>query len=641
MFLFNSLNMMKISIAKSMLTLAILMSTMGCSKYLDVEPKNKIPGEKVLSDPNGVRSFLAELYYQAPVEDHVFFPRAGFNARENTGFLSLAQYGLEAIHSEWPNWNEYANDWWDKGYKLNRNINILLAAIPTLALTEADKKSLTGEAHFLRAYTYFELAKWYGGVPIIAQNADYTNDFEQLKVPRNTEKETWDFVLAECDRAIAGLPEKQASTDESKRRATKWAALALKSRAALYAGSLAKYWRVLPLSGEAASKNLVGMKSADANGYYQQCIEASLELMNSGKFKLYQANPASVEVAIENYQAMFVDPNVATDETIFVKGYATVSNPLAHDLDGWNEPNQVAEGFPYHGRTNPVLELIDQYEHYGSPGEIHPIHTRSDGKEASVEGYKPTVDYLRYDRPDQVFDNLDARFFASIIYPNAVWKGQRIIIQGGIVRGDGSLLDSRGAVDWKGTTYYTYGKEQNTQYSGFDGSANMTRSGFLMRKFMTESAHITNFKQSTTDFIDMRYAEVLLNLAESVVESGYTENNARQLAEDAINAIRFRAGHTVKVGLTLERVLRERTVELAFENKQYWDMIRRRTFHVIFKNKQKEALVPYLDLRGESPKYIFVRRTVPGGVSNNFSDRDYYRPIPGIGGNGVVQNPQY
>ena len=87
----------------------------ACSDFLDLEPKNKIPGESVLSDPNGIKSFLADLYYGSPIEDFVYMPAAGFNARGNTGSLTLAQYALEAIHSEWPNWNQFANDWWNKG----------------------------------------------------------------------------------------------------------------------------------------------------------------------------------------------------------------------------------------------------------------------------------------------------------------------------------------------------------------------------------------------------------------------------------------------------------------------------------------------------------------------------------------------
>ncbi|MEO7313604.1 MAG: RagB/SusD family nutrient uptake outer membrane protein [Ginsengibacter sp.] len=619
----------------------LLFTAISCSKSLDVIPKNKIPGDAVLSDPNGITAFVANLYYQAPIEDFVYFPREGFNARGNTGSLSLSQYSLEAIHSEWGNWNEFRNEWWDKGYKLNRNINILAESIPGLAMAEAEKKQLLGEASFLRAYTYFALAKRYGGVAIITKNQDYTTDFESLSVPRSTEKETWDFILAECDKAIQNLPETRSSVSTTKRRATKWAAYALKSRVALHAASIAKFWNLAPLSGPAATLKMVGIDAGEANRYYEQSIKASEAIMNSGAFSLYKFNPANPQEAAKNYQDMFMDPNIASSEVIFMKGYGQAGGALAHDYDGWNNPNQTSEGFPYRGRTNPIMELVDLYETYDKPGEITSLATTAAGGATPNEGYNPSANYLHFDSPEQIFQGRDARFFATIIYPNATWKGTKIVIQGGIVKPDGTLIDSRASFDYNGVKYFTYGKEFSEQYSGFDGSANMTRTGFLMRKFLNESARISSFMQSTTDFMDMRYAEILLNYAEAVVESNYTQNNAPANAAKAINNIRRRAGHTIDVPLSLKNVLRERTVELAFENQNYWDMIRRRTFHTAFNNKQKTALVPMIDLRGVTPKYIFVRKNVPGSNPQTFPERSYYLPIPGTNNNGMVQNPQY
>ena len=78
--------------------------------------------------------------------------------------------------------------------------------------------------------------------------------------------------------------------------------------------------------------------------------------------------------------------------------------------------------------------------------------------------------------------------------------------------------------------------------------------------------------------------------------------------------MRKRAAHTTEVDLTLDNVLRERRIELAFENKGYWDLIRRRDFHSEFDNRRKMALVPMIDLRGEKPQYIFVRKFVPGAT---------------------------
>ncbi|MDO6390119.1 RagB/SusD family nutrient uptake outer membrane protein [Pontibacter sp. BT731] len=620
------------------LFIALLVGSFSsCNDSLDVEPKNKVPAEAVLSDPNGIRSYLANMYYELPVEDFVYFPRAGFNARGNTGSLSLAQYGLEAIHSEWPNWNEFNNQWWTRGYQLNRDINLLEESVGKVNFSEAERTTIEGEIAFLRAYTYYGFVKRYGGVPIITENQSYSTDWESLRVPRKTEKETWDFVLTQLDIAFDKLPENRNSQDETKRRATKWAAAGLKSRVALHAASVAKYWNRAPLSGQAVDAGLVGMPESEANRYYQEAIKASEAVINSGRFGLYMANPSSPQEAAKNYQKLFMQPNDALTEVLFMKGYGHAGGPLAHDYDGWNNPNQTGEGFPHVGRTNPVLELVDRYENYEKPGEASPIVTTANGQ-VQVGDFNPSADYIRFSSPEDIFQGKDARFFASVIHPGAVWKGTEIVIQGGVIRPDGSVLSTKGSVEHKGTTYHAYGAATSNQYSGFDGTPNMTRTGFLLKKFLDEGASINTWLQSTTDFIDIRYAEVLLNHAEAVAESG--QGNA-DLASQGLNAIRRRAGHTVNIPLTLENVLRERAVELAFENKEYWDLIRRRTYHQIFNNYVKTALVPMLDLRGEEPAYIYIRKRVPGAQPNTFPERDYYSSIPGVNNNGVIQNPQH
>lgn len=613
----------------------------SCTDFLDIDPKNKIPGESVLSDPNGVKSFLADLYYGSPIEDFVYMPANGFNARGNTGSLTLAQYALEAIHSEWPKWNQFANDWWDKGYSLNRNINLFMTYIPKLDIAAEEKDALMGEAHFLRAYAYFGLAKRYGGVALVTEYQEYDPDTENLRIPRSTEKETWDFVIEECDKAIKLLPEDRSNPSEAKRRATKWTAYALKSRAALHAASIAKYWNKAPLEGEAVDRKYVGMDKSEADHYYQACIDASLAIINSQKFGLYKGHPSSIKEAITNYRALFSDPNIASEEAIFIKGYGAPGSLIAHDYDAWNNPNQNAEGYPHRGRTNPILELIDLYEDYTDPGHAAPIITTEDGVVSDNEGYRPEVSYRHFDSPEEIFKNKDARFFASITYPNSVWKGKTIVIQGGVIKPNGELMNTPGAYEHNGKTYYTFGAEFSQDYSGFDGTPNCTRTGFLMRKFLNENLTVTKELQSTTDFMDFRYAEILLNFAEAVVEKGETDSELLSMAKKLLNDLRKRAAHTTDVELTLDNILRERKVELAFENKGYWDLIRRRDFHLEFDNRRKMALVPMMDLRGEKPQYIFVRMYVPGTTPCTFQTHNYYRAIPGTSTNGLTQNPQY
>ena len=623
-----------------LVVLGILLQT-SCSDVLNKEPLDRIQGEQLFSDPQGVRLYMANLYSQLPIEDFAFF-RNGFNINggdPNNGGFAVSMLTDIAVHSEF---GDFMRDedlgWWEPAYRLIRDVNQLIALVPEIDVPESERNQILGEALFIRGYAYFGLVKRYGGVPLIDEAQDYSGDIDALKVPRSTEKETWDFLLNDLKMASETLPEIWPGGE---RRATKWAALALTSRAALHAASIAKYADKAPLSGNAAEANLVGLSTTEANNYYQQTIDAANAIIQSGAFGLYQPNPANPEEAAANIQGMFQNPNIATSEAIFIKGYAIPGNDRGHNYDIWYQPAQLANGWPHPGRMNPTLDFVELYETYDNPGEITPFKTREDGNIDDYNGFNTSAPYIHFDDPSELFANRDARFHATVVTPNSMWKDRKIIIQAGFIKPDGSpVIRTKDQIEVDGTMYYSYGAENVSQYSGFDTyGGNNTRTGFSFKKFLNEDKPVVpGWNQSTTDFMDLRYAEVLLNYAEAVVESGLGDPT---LATKAINDIRRRAAHTVEIPLTLENVLRERTVELAFENKRYWDLIRRRTYEEEFTNRRRHSLFPVLDLRDGKADYIFVREYVPAMNSLNFQPKYYYRPIPGIGGNGLIQNPSY
>jgi hypothetical protein len=615
----------------------------SCHEVLDLRPLDKLDSKTLFASPEGIQVYLANLYYQLPVEDFAYGRQGFYTAGINTGGIAPATQTDIAANSEFSHLLDGGGNfpWWDQGYKLNRDVNLLITTIPTLSLSEEDKQSLLGESAFIRAFTYFALAKRYGGVPLITDEQSYGGDVESLKVPRSTEKETWDFVLRECDIAIEKLPETRGSGD---RRATRWVAYALKSRAALHAASLAKYWATAPLSGAAVDQKLVGLEAAEANRYYEACIKASEAIMNAGRFSLYKPTPANPQEAAENYRALFEDPNDAPEEAIFIKGF-TNPGSSGHSYDFWYNPNQTSDSSPHPGRMNPTLELVDSYESYSRPGASSPVVTTLDGQVGDYRGFDKNKAYKRFDAatPYQLFEDKDARLWGTIVLPGTTWKGKTIIIQGGYIEPDGTAkIETNESLTLNGKTYYTYGAADWSQYSGFAVHAgNMTRTGFSFKKFLSPSPVPPNLMTATNDWMEFRYAEVLLNYAEAVVERGYTADNAQVKAAEAINSIRRRAAHTVAIPLTLENVLRERKVELAFENKRYWDLIRRRENHLFFNNRVRHALMPLLDLRVNPAQYIFVRKELSRESPMTFPQHFYYVHIPGVGSNGLVQNPQY
>lgn len=649
----------------TLLGFVLLLSS--CADILDVDPKNKVSANELFGSPEGVEAHMANLYGRLAIEDFTYSPNRGFNIGvhgsdvNNSGFMS-AHYCDEAIHPEYNDFGEETFDIWEGTYKLIRDINnVLLVADELTIIEKEDKDKLIAEAHFLRAYSYFALAKRYGGLPIIKAPQEYTGDTEALRVPRSTEEATWDFILDECDEAIKLFDEategykkagRQEKSTES-RRADRWVTLALKSRVALHAGSIAKFTRepYVSLSGLAYDAGLVGIDILKANHYYEECMKASAEIMANPTYELYMPNPSSPEEAASNYARLFENPKQflsGTREIILVKGYA-LNSGLAHNYDVWFSPRQVIlDPNLYPSRMNPTLDFIDAFEDYtdNGTGASKPLRTRHDGNESNYNGFNLSTNYIKYpqNEPYKIAENKDARLRAMVLFPGEKWNGTKIVIQGGMIKANGTgfhYITQAAEKGLDGLTYFTFGAEKSTDYSGFDPTlGNYTRSGFLFKKFLQIQNPIElAWGRSTQDWIEFRYAEILLNYAEAAIERTNVGSTDLAKAKDALNAIRKRAAHTDEISLTRNNVRKERFVELAFENKRRWDLIRWRTFHDEFENRVRKGLVPFLDLRTNPAQYIFVRVNPQGIEAKTFEYSWYYKNIPGIGSNGLIQNP--
>jgi hypothetical protein len=642
---------------------AILLFVSCDDMFNDIEPLDKVSGTDLLANPAGLNTLLANIYYNIPMEDFNYRFNAGFNRRgwggglgelspieiftDNAGRSSGTGIGPNNGANYWP-------------YTDVRTVNQFMENLEIVrengTITEDEYNRLKSEAHFARAYMYFGLAKRKGGVPIITETLDKYYDGGEsvgLYIPRSTEEETWNFVLDECDKAAQYLPE-ELSTQDGKYRASKYAALALKSRAALHAASLAKYWNNAPLSStsDAVSQKLVGLNSSLADQYYKASIDASEAIINSGRFALYMPNPSSPEEAATNYYQLF--QTTGTPEFIFGKAYAGETLGSSHNFDNFYSPHQAATGFHKDTRYSIMLDLVDMYEDLSSNGASAPVKTRTDGAEnqyiANPTDFNVNLPFIKYDDPTDIFKDKDPRFHASVLYQGSEFRNVEMVIQAGLIDQNGGIHvytnDSFTGKD--GKTYWSLGAESGSQATGFFGmdnsdNTNYTTTGFTIKKFLTAGPAPLSRENgsSTVPWIDFRLAEIYLNYAEAVVENGSGHGNAAK-AVQYLNDIRHRAGLSGNVPLTLENVKKERRVELAFENHRMWDLVRWREFHILFSNNNKRhALLPILDLREEEPKYIFIRANWihderSGG--NTFQSSNYYQSIPNTNINKLVPN---
>ena len=633
-------------------TLAIVLglSLCSCDKLFDSLEGDltRMSEADMTSSQAGMEKLLSDVYNAIPMD--------AFNTKDQSTTL--------ATYSKGADYNVNVTGFWN--YTQMRSINYFIqlvdVALEKNAINQATRDAMLGEAIFARAYCYFAMVRRYGGVPIVTEPLDkyYDGDKnEGLYVPRSTEKETWDFVISELDKAISLLPE---SRNDGKYRATRWAALGLQSRVALYAASVSKYWdkEAIPANYKSVQQKLTYMEASYADAYYAKCIEACEAIMDSGKFSLYGGATTSVETARENLTNLFLERQDC--EFIFGKSYKNGQTDADNSFDITFSPNQAHETATNKawGNYSVTSDLVDLYDDYDAAGarKDGTVKTRKDGKEdeyfaqiiTAASSFDKDADFIRYDNLADPFKDKDARFQAWVLYPGAAFRGIDIMAQGGIwVNGQNPVFYENNSYTVGDTKYYGLGAASEDNISAFIRIGSSATSNhayfwstcFGIRKFLDPNKALV---YSSNPWCDIRYAEILLNYAEAVAESG--KGDAAK-AKDALNAIRHRAAFTDDVALTLDNVLHERQVEFAFEGHESYTLYRRRAYlnnrsGVVYR---KHTLLPVLDLRDGTPKYIFPRVNVYHGdvqfssTGLNTDQLDYYGSINDFNKNGLTPNP--
>ena len=123
--------------------------------------------------------------------------------------------------------NSYSgNNTWNQDFQVVTNANYLIESVTRNNIHNADK--YIAEAKFLRSYVYFDMARQFGGLPLV----DHVLTYEEYYKPRATEDETWKFIEQGFMDAAEGLPETWDAANIG--RATKGAALAMLARTYVY-----------------------------------------------------------------------------------------------------------------------------------------------------------------------------------------------------------------------------------------------------------------------------------------------------------------------------------------------------------------------------------------------------------------------
>lgn len=590
---------------KIIIGVLILASLMSCSKQLlDKTPLDIITSDIVWKDQNLIDADLSGAYSDMYVFEHDNDHHITSSGSHFSVFaINCVSDEAKSNHTWAFNANAYKTgglkinggllEWWEGSYKVIRVLNEFIENVPSAPVDSAFKHERIAEARFLRAYAYFAMVERYGGVPLITSVENIDAPKDSLYPKRATEQAVYDFVISECNAIVNDLPETQPSTDYG--RPSKYAALALECRAALYAASIAQF-------GTIQLNGLIGIDASKATAYYQQSYNIAEQIINSGKFSLYDKYPND---KVKNFRQLFLDKMPQNPEVIFAKPHDNISpdqsgNGWTYDFFESPTPNAWAQG----NQDGPYLETAEAFQHI-------------DGSSAELDN---TVIQQGLWTTDSLWANKDPRFYASIYTMNTEWQGKNLDCHNGIQLPDGSIT--------------------NQSYNGILGKGPSTmNTGFGVLKYLDESFNsLGNFTTSSQDYIVFRYGEVLLDFAEAAFNLGKTNE-----ALDAVNKIRTRAGIALLASIDRDDIRHERQVELMFEGQRYWDLRRWRIATQVLP-VNRSGLQYIYDFNTGKFKLKVIQK-IDGTVNvPQFYTQNYYLPITlkrtGINNN-LLENPGY
>jgi hypothetical protein len=563
------------------ITAAVLFGLQGCENYLARTPESEgLDEEAVFTDYLNFREFNDGLY--DGMHDYLStFDQSSFMAITDEGYTDSDWETLAPIQAgQWLGavggsaaqsfsiWGGGSGI--QSGWSKIRRANISLKNIPKLQETNASTDQIDqikGQAHFMRAWWYFEIMRRHGGMPYITKVLEPTDNFA---LERDTFYETAKNIAADCDTAAALLPERWNSNHVG--RATQGAAMALKATALLYAASPnnnpdndMSRWE------EAAEASWAFISFAESSGRYRlldSTTPTTLEYMtpngaetityNTGRDSVFMYNTTNDEIIWENYQSLNASP------------YQT-----------FGVPSLVSRSFMT--GYSPSQSIVDKFE------TINGLAIEDD----------PDYD------PEDPYVDRDPRFYQTILFNRRQWAGNRYL----------ELWE--GGRERTGEKYFSYtGYLSNKYWPSYvhnESGANPPQTHTIYLRY--------------ADLL-LQYAEAANEIGgpdHAVSGANMTAVEAVNRVRDRVGMPGVDSQYLTDKSTFRERIKNERAVELYYEQKRFFDLQRWGDSH---KQEHKQIYgVDITEASGSPTGYDYTRTSAPIHT-NTFEQKHYRIPIP-------------
>jgi starch-binding outer membrane protein, SusD/RagB family len=414
-------------------------------------------------------------------------------------------------------------------YNVIRYINIAFGEMESSTLGTDVKEKIDGQLSFLRAWEHWKMTLLYGGVPYMTSTVDpFSSDSAALNTVRNKTSECIEYIKSDLNLAIADLP---ATWSGEYTRPTRATAAALLGRIMLFYASPEftdpsdDNYKVRWDSAYAVNKRALALADDDGYGLLDCSTSSNSDITSYTKY---------------NFNYIFSNQNKNNKEIIWARPYA--DDIFTNTFENSTRPTDETVSGSSTPSNCPSWDLVKAFP-------------MSDGQDISTSTDYDSVHFYK---------NRDPRFYSDVVFNGSLY----------------TFPDNTSRIQW------TY-SDKSGKYA--DGASYHSETGFYCRKMIDQTLSKSNTAKGYTDWVEIRYAEVLLNCAECAAEKYMLGegDNYQSEALEYLGKIRARAGilegssyYGLKTGnfSLIERVMNERRIELCFENKRFWDLRRRNMF---------------------------------------------------------------
>lgn len=605
--------------------IAVLFINSCNDDFVNTQPLDQLAETAVWTDGSLAEAFVSEIYaglgnggfdeqMNASLTDETMFTHPG------RGITTITESRSNPADNGWINGTLS----WGNMYSRIRAANLALRQLETPQFTNPTLVDrLKGEAKFMRAYYYQQLLRYFGGVPIV--DKPFALDDTDFLSVRNTYEECVNFIVKDCDEAAVLLDGKTLVAG----RATKAAALALKSRVLLYAASdlhdIPTAKAKSSVISAYAKPELVGYVSGDRKARWEKARDAAKAVVDLPGFgyQLGLSAPAAQADAVNNYRNASLSQNGGEKELILARYFINAKQENGGRQGLFNGPN----GYHNWAGNTPIQLMIDDYE--------------------MMDGSK--FDWTNPTHAAAPYTNRDPRFYASILHDGSNWKPRT---------SDVAAKDPANQIQTG--TYEVMNGSSKVPHFGLDTRKstvedwNGSYTGYYVRKFIDPNPSIVD--QNTWQQVPwptLRYTEAIFNYAEALIELGDDAT-----ARTWLNKIRFRAGMpalTESGDALKQRFRNEKRIEMYLEEQRYHDTRRwmiapttlGRKANGININGTLKAGKNVTLYKYDPTNYDYTYKVFeidPGKENRAWLDKQYYLPIHRDEinrNNKLVQNPGY